>query len=234
MGSRFLVGLDLGQARDPTAVVAVEQVWPGGGPAEYRVRDLRRWLGLSYVSVAGRMRALLAAPELAGAALVVDKTGVGAAVVDQVRAVGLDPVAVFIHGGERTVGAGKEWRVPKRELVGVLQVLFQAGRLKIAAGLELADTLGNELVNFKMTIDPATAHDSYAAWRERDHDDLVLALALACWYAEKARPVALPLVQGKARGWVAEDPARAGREVWTPGAGWGPARRRLEKGELPW
>lgn len=30
-------------------------------------------------------------------------------------------------------------------------------------------------------------HDSYEAWRERGHDDLVLALALACWRAEQPR-----------------------------------------------
>ena len=34
-------------------------------------------------------------------------------------------------------------------------------------------------------IDPLTAHDSYGAWREKEHDDLVLAVALACWYGER-------------------------------------------------
>jgi len=33
-------------------------------------------------------------------------------------------------------------------------------------------------------IDPRTAHDSYSHWREGDHDDLVLATALACWFRE--------------------------------------------------
>ena len=35
-----------------------------------------------------------------------------------------------------------------------------------------------------MKIDPITAHDSYGAWREGQHDDLVLAVALAVWFAE--------------------------------------------------
>ncbi len=35
-----------------------------------------------------------------------------------------------------------------------------------------------------MKIDPATAHDSYSHWREGDHDDLVLATAMACWFRE--------------------------------------------------
>jgi hypothetical protein len=42
-----------------------------------------------------------------------------------------------------------------------------------------------ELLNFKVKIDPQTAHDSYAAWRENIHDDLVLATALSLWAAER-------------------------------------------------
>ena len=41
------------------------------------------------------------------------------------------------------------------------------------------------IFHFKVKIDPQTAHDSYSAWREADHDDLVLAVALACWLGEK-------------------------------------------------
>jgi hypothetical protein len=36
--------------------------------------------------------------------------------------------------------------------------------------------LVQELLNFRVKIDPLTAHDSYGCWREGGHDDLVLAL----------------------------------------------------------
>ncbi len=36
-----------------------------------------------------------------------------------------------------------------------------------------------------MKINISTAHDSYEAWREGDHDDLVLAVAMACWAGER-------------------------------------------------
>jgi hypothetical protein len=58
-------------------------------------------------------------------------------------------------------------------------------RLQIAASLPLADTLVHELLNFRVTIDPKTAHDSYNAWRESDHDDLVLSEAMGCWYRDR-------------------------------------------------
>ena len=31
----------------------------------------------------------------------------------------------------------------------------------------------------------ATGHDAYEAWREKDHDDEVLAVALGCWVGEQ-------------------------------------------------
>ena len=74
---------------------------------------------------------------------------------------------------------------PKRDLVSVLQVLLQSKRLKIAAGIEHRDLLLNELSTFSAKI-TTTAHDTYEAWREGQHDDLVLALALACWSFERA------------------------------------------------
>ncbi len=77
------------------------------------------------------------------------------------------------------------WRVPKRDLVAVLQVLLQTERLKVAEALQLSQVLVQDLLNFRVTIDPRTAHDSYSAWREADHDDLVLATALACWWGEQ-------------------------------------------------
>jgi hypothetical protein len=44
------------------------------------------------------------------------------------------------------------------------------------------DVLRQELLNFRRKINLKTAHDSYEHWREGDHDDLVLAAGLACWW----------------------------------------------------
>ena len=125
--------------------------------------------------------------------LLVDATGVGRPVVDSFRARRVYPVSILIHGGERVTQEiiGEEpgdiiLRVPKRDLVAAVQTLLQNGRLQIAAGLALADVLKKELLNFRVKVDPKTAHDSYSHWREADHDDLVLAVACAAWYREYA------------------------------------------------
>ena len=97
---------------------------------------------------------------------------------------GLSPVPVSIHGGDRVSVDRGNYRVPKRDLVSCIAVLLQQKRLQFAQ-LPMTPTLVQELLNFKVKIDPATAHDSYAAWREQDHDDLVLSLALSCWWGER-------------------------------------------------
>jgi hypothetical protein len=78
--------------------------------------------------------------------------------------------------------------VPKRNLVSALQAALQTGALKIASSLELAEVLREELLNFRIKINIATGHDSYENWREGDHDDLVLAAAMAVWSARTPQP----------------------------------------------
>lgn len=75
------------------------------------------------------------------------------------------------------------YHVPKRDLVSSVKMLFGKKELKIAAGLPFGAELLEELRNFRVKVNPQTGHDSYEAWRERDKDDLVLAVAFACWYA---------------------------------------------------
>ena len=84
----------------------------------------------------------------------------------------------LIHGGDKRSHEGESWRVPKRDLVGALQVLLQTGRLK-GGKLKLGPVLLQEMQSFRVLIDPMAAHGSYSAWREEDHDDLVLYVALA-------------------------------------------------------
>jgi hypothetical protein len=56
-----------------------------------------------------------------------------------------------------------------------------------------AATLTQELQHFQMKIALDTGHDSYGAWREGTHDDLVLALACALWCGERKWPRFAPV-----------------------------------------
>lgn len=48
-----------------------------------------------------------------------------------------------------------------------------AADLKGADGENLTEGLAQELRRFHVKIDLRTGHDTYDAWREREHDDLV-------------------------------------------------------------
>jgi hypothetical protein len=119
--------------------------------------------------------------------LVVDATGVGRPVVDMLRKEGISFSPVLITGGDIEHYEHDFYRVPKRSLVSSVQIALQSGQLKIVEELALAETLRKELVNFRVKVDISTAHDSYEAWCEGDHDDLVLAVSLACWRAGRSR-----------------------------------------------
>jgi len=94
---------------------------------------------------------------------------------------------VLIAAGDAVSEEAGRRRVPKRDLAGVLQVLLQTRRLKIAEALPEAKILASEREAFQVKI-TAAANDQYGAWREGQHDDLVLAVALACWWAERNPP----------------------------------------------
>ncbi len=185
----FHVGLDLGQANDYTAICIAEDVSESrsAGDLALNVRHLERFRDVLYPDVADRVETLLTREPLRSAKprseLVIDATGVGPAVTDIFTKRGRRFKAVKIHGGDTETHADGVYRVPKRNLISALVVLLQNGSLRISSGLELAETLREELLNFRVKVNIATAHDSYEAWREGDHDDLVLAAALSAWGA---------------------------------------------------
>ncbi len=117
----IMIGADLGQARDPTAVAVADVHTP-----EIHVRHLERLpLGTPYPKVVERIGNLV--DKLPGADLVVDATGVGRAVLDQMCEAGLAPVAVTITGGRFISYDGAMWRVPKQALLRPLVAAMAAG-----------------------------------------------------------------------------------------------------------
>jgi hypothetical protein len=189
---RHVIGLDLGQSSDPSALVVVEDSLSWLSPDEgfvsyYAVRHARRWpLKTKYPEIVADVAAVVRSPKVRDPLLVIDGTGVGAAVGDMFADADLGDAAirrVVITAGHRAHrDEAGVWMVPKKALVSVLQVLLQSKRLAIAKVPD-REVLVRELMNFRVKISPAM-NELYGAWREGQHDDLVLATALACWAAE--------------------------------------------------
>jgi hypothetical protein len=183
------MGLDLGQAQDPTAAVILE----GHGEAEARVYDVRHIeqfrLGTSYPDVVRAVQGLLARPPLAWEVvpLVIDHTGVGRPVYDMFVEAGLRPIGITITGG---VSWHRETcdqlHVAKILLVSTVQKFLQSGRLRIGARLKHAGTLQRELRDFRVQVTKA-ANEVYGA-REGKNDDILLSVAIVCFAAEHPMP----------------------------------------------
>jgi hypothetical protein len=117
----------------------------------------------------------------------IDSSGVGRAATDQLIAANLPAtlVPVTLTAG---LGMSREkwnrtgltaWKVSKTHLIGTMLVALETGRLKFAPGLKLVPALEAELRDYRVSI-TRSANQTYGA-KSGQHDDLVTAVALACW-----------------------------------------------------
>jgi hypothetical protein len=124
----------------------------------------------------------------------IDATGLGAPFVDLLRNASVQATPVTLTGGQSVSSDGRGGeRVPKTDLIEATQVALQTGNLKIAAGMALGPELLNELKGYRMRL-TSQGNTQFgndvgpSDWREADHDDLVIALALGIWGASERRP----------------------------------------------
>lgn len=214
--SNYSLGLDLGQARDYSALVIVERLhvcdtrdvgefgdagaWhhDGGYFYEgerlydtYRVVHIQRWpLGTEYTTIVDDVAEIVSSPQMRNRCrLVIDYTGVGRGIMDLFKVAhrngrmgGHWPTGVTITGGFASADQQHErGAVHKGDLVSNLQHLAALGRVAVARDLPLADVLERELRAFRVKQNPKTGNVGWEAARESDHDDVVIALALALW-----------------------------------------------------
>jgi hypothetical protein len=204
------IGIDLAQSRDRTALIALDSFRPQIEPtieelnAMNPVRDVLRGrrraprsqvhhevihierfpAGITYPEQVSRLiRTVDALSVEESASLLVDATGVGKPVVEMIRESCHYPLrAVTITGGSEVVKSGRDVSVPKADLVGCLEVTLSTHRLHATPDLPHSEELDRELRAFGYELS-ATGKPKYEG--KGSHDDLVLALCLALWGAER-------------------------------------------------
>jgi len=193
----WVIGLDLGQAQDYSALAAMQRTWwrkgqqpdPRTAALWHQVKYLQRWrLGTPYTVIAQQVAELYRSIDTDvaqwGAKLVVDAGGPGRPVIDLLKAKRLKPIAVTITSGDtwhqREDGS---YTAPKRDICSALVVAAQGGDVKIAAELSEAEELRREIDSFGYKINRRTGAETYEGMDDNIHDDLVLAAALALWYS---------------------------------------------------
>jgi hypothetical protein len=123
--------------------------------------------------------------------VITDLTAVGPSLLPSLRAA-VRPawiVPVMLTAGQTVAGKDDDgtWRLPKRDLVTTLQLMLQGRRLRVAPSLSDAPLLVRELTTFRARV--SLSDTETLDWRERPADDLVLAVALASWWAERNPPL---------------------------------------------
>jgi hypothetical protein len=201
--ARHIIGLDLGQAGEHSALAILELIWRRGEQdpsrfiSSYTLGHLKRWpLGTRYSDIVCDVAALIASPRLRDPLLAIDETGVGRAVIELFRKAEmqayLQRIAITTCPHSK-MGDNGAWEVPRKDLAASVQVLLESGRLHILAVPE-RDLLMNELLAFKVK-NPIVDNTTVESWRERIHDDLVLATAIPIWFGERqGPPLEIPIV----------------------------------------
>jgi hypothetical protein len=194
---RYVVGVDLGQAKDYSALVVNRVTTAFSDTPFHNLIALFRWpLNTPYPAVCRSIVSVmqqLPKDALDPPELVMDQTGVGKPVLDLAREYGLAPTGLMITGGNEVSHPYRMQRnIPKKVLASCLLVMLQARRLRIARAMPLTETLTKELGSFKVRIS-ASGGESFESWRENSHDDLVLATAIAVYVGE--HPNRAPVVR---------------------------------------
>lgn len=191
----FVSALDLGKQQDPTALAVLDQrpiTRPVGRRRwEYECVHLETWpLGTRYTDIVTDVRARFDTKVLRYTKLAYDHSGVGNAVGEYLRAAKVPArvVPILITGGHAVTRdeESRAYHVPKIEVVGALQIVLHAELLKIDPRLKLAARVKRELEKFRIKV-TAAKNETYAA-EGSNTDDLVMALAMAVWLAEREGP----------------------------------------------
>lgn len=201
---RFVAGLDVGQINDPTAFAVVEVIkayptYPElpdvaaharAQPIKYHLRALERFpLHMRYPEQVRRVAELMRKPQIPDAQLYMDRGGVGLGPFDMLK----EARVRNLHGVMITAASAEAtqqpygWNVGKSELVNKVLILMQTKQLQFEQSLPEVGILENELLEFQAKFRPSGSIDFNA--REGQHDDLVLAVALAVFGATRPVPI---------------------------------------------
>lgn len=163
--------------------------------------------GIPYNIMADKLVKLVTQPRLyQNHDLIVDGTGIGVAVVDELRDRGLMPIPIVATGGGkvnvvyedmanmfkwtgkfRGFQTVKEYRVPKVEMVQCGQVALENKMVRLAPNLPYTEAFKEQLVGFKGRFNDKTMYTKYNAATEDLHDDLITCFLQAMWWVSNKK-----------------------------------------------
>jgi len=196
------VGVDLGRKQDYTAIVGAEVI--DGKNDEFNIPLFERLqLGTPFRDAIGRLievrdwikkmqnkrdrergRFPSEIQRSSPIEILVDASGLGDPVVEEMRHRGLEITGVLLTGGNKCTKVKEKngWalHIPKSALVSRLQVLAQGHRIHFTRESSLVENMIEELENFTLKV-TSSANLQFEPFTTGVHDDLIVATALAVW-----------------------------------------------------
>jgi hypothetical protein len=196
--SRYWLGVDLAQAQDNTALIAVHDeclpIWGQSsrqvlGPRKRTIVFADTFKGVSYPDVVSHIiRTILKEPLRGRTRLVIDGSGLGRVCADLLRSQGVDHDAIQMTVGQNWARKDEYVNVGKTLLLETLSILFATGDLTFAHDLPLREDILAELETFQLEQTAAGNQIIVQGKSGAHHGDLCIALAVAVFASEHLVP----------------------------------------------
>ena len=200
MSRFFMVSLDPAQLYDYSALSVMECIPEKEGKI-YRLVDVKRKQKLPYPEIVQWAERVFKNPKFRSEGLstpifLIDVGGVGRALYDMLRADGMKCVAIQYTGGGDTANFDNgAYNIGKSALVGKFLAAWDDGRVQVPANASFRDLLVNELKAFRGHMS-SQGRARFEA-EQGEHDDMIMSVAQAVWWAEtrppKPHPFGLPM-----------------------------------------
>jgi len=232
--NEYIMAWDIAQKRDFTTGIVVKrstEIIPGSdilkSPDRSKVYAdivaIDKFNNVPYTQVADIIENRMGHVDLRNSCdLLVDGTGIGAAVVDLLREKGLNPNPIVFTGGgqvrEVTAPFGtvfknspgqlsplkiiRELHVPKNDLSAAGKILMEQDRVSVVPGLRWGEDFKTQMLAFRGKVNERTGRKKYEAETEGDHDDMVVTYLMIAWWilrgGTKSEERILPAAQDEA------------------------------------
>jgi hypothetical protein len=196
--SRYWLGVDLAQAQDNTALVAVHDeclpVWGQSsrqvlGPRNRTIVFADKFKGVSYPDVVSHiLRTMTKEPLRGRTRLAIDGSGLGRVCSDLIFEQGVEHDAIQMTVGQNWTRKDRYVNVGKTLLLETLSLLFATGDLTFAHDLPLREDILAELETFQLEQTAAGNQIIVQGKSGAHHGDLAIALAVAVFASEHLVP----------------------------------------------
>lgn len=183
----ILVGVDIGQMSDYTAIIVAEISRRDNSEGEtfnhYTIRKIERVpLGTSYADVVKRCRDIYDKLSKHKRLFIVDASG-SRPIIDLFRAADMPILPIQITAGTTSRIEHGMGYVSKLELASTLQIISSAKRVHLPKFSKFANAIRDEARRFELRV--TDSGNLTFAGEGRSKDDLIMALTYILWYGER-------------------------------------------------